>query len=187
MCVTRPQWVKTNYTTERGLLFPLAKIKYHENSDPVYTIHAYTLTRWVSELGRKSLLQIVACSPFGAKPLPEPVYRYCLLNLWEQIPVQLESYIITFIQESAFENVDSKWRPCRLGLNVLSHYTYLFPVTYHTSLLSNKDINHRWLSAVDILLSVNPQMHMTALISFYLWIMRWINKKDIFLKFIVEL
>ena len=31
-----------------------------------------------------SLVQVMACRLFGAKPLPEPMLAYCQLDTWEQ-------------------------------------------------------------------------------------------------------
>ena len=52
-----------------------------------------------------SLVQVMACRLFGAKPLPEPKLVYCQLDPWEQVSVKFESEFYPFIQENAFENV----------------------------------------------------------------------------------
>ena len=54
----------------------------------------------VSELG-PSMVLVMACRLFGAKPLPEPMLAYCQLDSCEQISVKLHN----FIQENAFENI----------------------------------------------------------------------------------
>ena len=38
-----------------------------------------------------TLVQVIACRLFGAKPLPEPMLPYCQLDLWEQTSVKFES------------------------------------------------------------------------------------------------
>ena len=52
-----------------------------------------------------SLVQVMTCRLFGAKPLPEPLLGYCQMDSWEQISVKFESEIYNFNQENAFENV----------------------------------------------------------------------------------
>ena len=48
-----------------------------------------------------ALVRVMAYRLFGTKPLPEPMWAYCQLDLWEQISVNC----IIFIQENAFENI----------------------------------------------------------------------------------
>ena len=43
-----------------------------------------------------SLVQVMACRLFGAKPLPEPVWIYCQLDSWEQVSVKFESEFDNF-------------------------------------------------------------------------------------------
>ena len=38
-----------------------------------------------------SLVQVMACRLFGAKPLPEPMLAYCQLDSWKHISVKFES------------------------------------------------------------------------------------------------
>ena len=38
-----------------------------------------------------SLVRVMACHLFGAKPLPEPMLVYCQLDYWEQVSVKFES------------------------------------------------------------------------------------------------
>ena len=59
------------------------------------------MRRWTGS----SLVQVMACRLFGAKPLPEPMMAYCQLDSWEQISVKFERNSIILIQENAFENV----------------------------------------------------------------------------------
>ena len=43
-----------------------------------------------------TLVQVMACRLFGAKPLPEPMLDYCQLDPWEQISVKSYSKFIYF-------------------------------------------------------------------------------------------
>ena len=43
-----------------------------------------------------SLVQVMACRLFGAKPLPEPMLSYCQLDSWEHISVKFESEFYHF-------------------------------------------------------------------------------------------
>ena len=43
-----------------------------------------------------SLVQVMACRLFGAKPLPEPMLPYCQLDSWEHISVELVSEFYHF-------------------------------------------------------------------------------------------
>ena len=43
-----------------------------------------------------TLVQVMACRLFGAKPLPEPMRVYCWLNSWEQISEKFESEFYHF-------------------------------------------------------------------------------------------
>ena len=52
-----------------------------------------------------SLVQVVACRLFGAKPLPEPMLLICQLDPWEQVSVKLEFEFYPFHTEYAFDNV----------------------------------------------------------------------------------
>ena len=52
-----------------------------------------------------SLVQVVACRLFGAKPLPEPMLLICQSDPWEQVSVKLEFECYPFHTEYAFDNV----------------------------------------------------------------------------------
>ena len=49
-----------------------------------------------------ALVQIMACHLFGAKPLPDPILTYCLLEPQEQTLVKIKSKCKTFIHKNAF-------------------------------------------------------------------------------------
>ena len=46
----------------------------------------------------------MACHLFAAKPLSEPMLKYCQLDPWEQILVKFTRNLNISIQENAFEN-----------------------------------------------------------------------------------
>ena len=61
---------------------------------------------YMSQWTGSSLVQVMACRLFDAKPLPEPMLPYCQLVSWEHILVKFEDRnSIIFIQENAIENV----------------------------------------------------------------------------------
>ena len=43
-----------------------------------------------------SLVQVIVCCLFGAKPIPEPMLDYCQLDSWEQISLKMESEFYHF-------------------------------------------------------------------------------------------
>ena len=66
---------------------------------PLYSCPAY-MHQWT----RSSLVQIMACHLFGAKPLPQTTLTYCQLAPWEQSEI-LINIQKPLIHENAFENV----------------------------------------------------------------------------------
>ena len=52
--------------------------------------YSITLIRYWRQWTGSSLVQVMACHLFGAKPLPEPMQPYCQLDSWEQISVKFE-------------------------------------------------------------------------------------------------
>ena len=52
-----------------------------------------------------ALVQIMACRLFGAKPLSEPMLKYCQLDLTNKLQWNSNRNTKFFIQENAFENV----------------------------------------------------------------------------------
>ena len=67
-----------------------------------------------------SLVQIMSCCLFNAKPLSEPVLEYCWLSLRNKLQRNLNWNSYIFIQKDAFENILRKWQPFCLSLNVLT-------------------------------------------------------------------
>ena len=71
------------------------------------TVMDKSLLRWgrLSHICiRLTLVQIMACRLFGAKPLSEPMLTYCQLNTQEQIPRSFIRYSKIFNEDNAFEN-----------------------------------------------------------------------------------
>ena len=70
-----------------------------------------------------ALVQVMACRPFGVKPLPEPMIAYCQLDSWEQISANIESELYHFHSRKCIWNCRlPKWRPfCPAGgcINVM--------------------------------------------------------------------
>ena len=54
---------------------------------------------------RSALVQVMACRPFGAKPLPEPMLAYSQLNPGNKFQYKSNRNSIIFIPENAFEIV----------------------------------------------------------------------------------
>ena len=52
-----------------------------------------------------SLVQVMSCRLFGAKPSPGPMLTYCQLDSREQILMKFEPELIILIQENAIENI----------------------------------------------------------------------------------
>ena len=92
-----------------------------------------------------SLVQVMACGLFGAKPLPEPMLAYCQLDSWEQISLIFESEFCHFHSRKCIWKCRLPiWQPFCPGGDELS------------PLLSYFSMNdgHLWDSEVP--LSINP-------------------------------
>ena len=69
-----------------------------------------------------SLVQVMACRLFGAKPLPEPMLAYCQLDSWEHISVKFESELYHFRSwKCIWKCLLPKWRPFCPGGDELKH------------------------------------------------------------------
>ena len=73
-----------------------------------------------------SLVQVMACCLFGAKPLPVLMLAYCQLDSWEHISVKFESEYYNFHSRKCnwkmkmqLKMSSGRWRPSYLSLNVL--------------------------------------------------------------------
>ena len=62
------------------------------------------MRRWTGP----SLIQVMACRLFGAKPLSEPMLANCQLDSCEQISVKFKSKFYHFHSKNVFENVFCK-------------------------------------------------------------------------------
>ena len=57
-----------------------------------------------------TLVQVMACRLFGAKPLPEPMLPYCQLDPWEQTHWHLnQNTLKLFIRENTLENFEMRF------------------------------------------------------------------------------
>ena len=104
----RGQWVKITIEISRNL------------------IDLWVLTHWglvmhICHQPRPSLVQIMACRLFGAKPLSKPMLGYCELNSlrtnFSEILIKIQNFSLRKIH---LKISSVKWRPYCLGLNVLT-------------------------------------------------------------------
>ena len=64
-------------------------------------IMSHIMRQWTGS----TLVQVLACRLFGAKPLSEPMLTYCQLGPWEQTSGNSNRNTKLFIHENAFETV----------------------------------------------------------------------------------
>ena len=77
-----------------------------------------------------SLVHVMACCLFGAKPLPEPMMAYCQFDSWKQISVNFISELRHFLwQICTWECRLQKQRPSCSGLNILTRSVSLWQET----------------------------------------------------------
>ena len=82
-------------------------VAYHTGIDYLIPPSAAYMRQW----NGSSLVQVMACRLFGAKPLPEPMLPYCLLNSWEQTPVKFKSEFYNFhSRKFIWKSRRPKWR-----------------------------------------------------------------------------
>ena len=64
-----------------------------------------------------SLVEVMACHLFAAKPLPEPMLSYCLSDSWEQMSMQFEQEFYNFLSRKCiWKSQLPKWWPfCPVG------------------------------------------------------------------------
>ena len=117
------------------------------------------MRRWTGLL----LVQVMACSLFGSKPLPEPMLAYCQLDSCEQISVKFESEFYHFHQGHHDYNPSNGgkndmpyvislrgYRICPSDLSTATFFVYLpggnvwNPVGYGTKICKI----HCWLRAI---------------------------------------
>ena len=78
---------------------------------------------------RPSLVQIIACRLFDAKPLSEPMLEHCQMDTYEQTWVKFfHRNLNIFIYKMRLKMSTAKWRPFRLSLDSLITHNgqYLF-------------------------------------------------------------
>ena len=96
------------------------------------------MRQWIGS----SLVQVMACRLFGAKPLPEPMLVYCQLDSWEQVSVKFESEFYHFhSRKCIWKCLLPKWWPSCPGRDELilpgPHYS-----CYSSPSLSANIIHH---------------------------------------------
>ena len=86
-------------------------------------------TAYMCQWSRSALVQVMACCPFGTKPLPEPMLAYCQLDSWEQISGRFEPELYHFLWKRLKECIWNcrlpKWQTFFTGGDELK--PYLFP------------------------------------------------------------
>ena len=80
-----------------------------------------------------ALVQVMACRSFGAKPLPEPMLKYCQLDPWKHTSVKFESKYKTSIHENVSELSSAKLRPFLSRGNELSNEAMVHVAFLHHS------------------------------------------------------
>ena len=82
----------------------------HQDSSPINS--SPPSPTYMRQWTGSSLLQVMACRLFGAKPLPEPMLIYCQLDSWEHISVKFESEFYHFhSRKCSWKCRLPKWRP----------------------------------------------------------------------------
>ena len=73
---------------------------------------------------RPSLVQIMACRLFGAKPLSEPMLMYFYWTIWNNFQCNVNHNSTNFIHENEFEN--ARWLLFCLGISRLMCWSRIF-------------------------------------------------------------
>ena len=117
---------------------------------------------YTSQYDKPSLVQIMACRLFGAKPLSEPMLPYCQLNPKEHISVKFYLKFKSFhLRKCTWKCRLPKWWPFCLGLNVLK-MSYML-VSVSTMRRSSHDlVNH--ISLLDCSLRIPCNSHFDGLV-----------------------
>ena len=63
---------------------------------------------YMRQCTRSTLVLVIACRLFGAKPLLEPMLTYCQLDYWKQTSVKFKSKLQHFLSRKCTENVICK-------------------------------------------------------------------------------
>ena len=90
---------------------------------------------YMHQWSEPSLVQVMACCLFDAKPLPERMIAYCQLDSWEQISVKFESEFYHFhSRRCIWKCCVPKWRPfCPGGDELMA--SSIGPLASHESTL----------------------------------------------------
>ena len=73
-----------------------------------------------------TLVQIMACRLFGAKPLSKPILAYCKLESWGHISVKFESELYDFHSlKCNWKYRQPKWRPFCPGGDEFNEFIWL--------------------------------------------------------------
>ena len=82
-----------------------------------------------------SMVQVMACHPFGAKPLPKPIPTYCQLKAWNSVKFQSKIQAFSF-EKLYLRMLSARWRLFYSGLRVcyiLNWYLEHFQLWWHRS------------------------------------------------------
>ena len=69
----------------------------------VIDTNTQSLGRLYASVTWLSLVEVMVCRQSGAKPLPQPVTKYCQLVNWKQTFVKFDKSVNVSLQENAFQ------------------------------------------------------------------------------------
>ena len=103
-----------------------------------YPLSAAYMRQWTGS----SLVQIMACRLFGAKPLSKPMLGYCQLDSWEQVSVKFESEFYYFHSSKCIWKCRlPKWRPfCPGGDELIAICCTYLPIQLLLMTMSNGSV-----------------------------------------------
>ena len=79
---------------------------------------------FMRQIAGPSLVQIMVCRLFGAKPFPEPILTIYQWDQWEQTLKKWNRNTTIFIEENTFQNIFCKMSPFLFRLQWVSSYLY---------------------------------------------------------------
>ena len=86
--------------------------QWHFRFNSLALTHLPPSAAYIHQWTGSSLVRVMACRLFGAKPLPEPMLVYCQLDSWEQVTVNVESEFYNFHSTKCIWKCRlPKWRP----------------------------------------------------------------------------
>ena len=99
-------------------------------------------TAYMRQWTGSTLVQVMACRLFGAKPLPEPMLTFCQLDPLEQTSVKFESkYEIFRCWNCIWKRSSVKWQPFCLGENDLN-------IVFSICMSQERGISHHFVYRV---------------------------------------